>query len=70
MSKALFKKGDKVRFILDNIVYNVDTVSPENDNVPGERLYFITFAGRWPFALAKSHTIPESAAAKWLTFVK
>lgn len=70
MSRPLFSKGELVTFVPDGQKYRVEAVSPENDNVPGERFYFIVTFGRWPWQMIKSHTVPESAAASMLRFTK
>lgn len=67
MSITKFKEGDKVRLSLDGRDYIVDTISPEQSNVPGEKTYFIRPVGLWPWQVFRTHNIPERAAKKYLT---
>lgn len=66
MSKALFSVGDKVKLSVDGFAYRVDTITPERDNEPGERMYFLVPGTR---QTVRTHLIPERAAKRLMTLI-
>ncbi len=66
MKKPIFKKGDIVLFLYDGMKYEVRYITNESGSEPGERMYVLFLAGRWPWQSRRAVTLPESAAEQLL----